>query len=194
MENLAQLLETPKSRPSFQGNNGADEPMGNQQRKTVGLDFLAGLIVGEGSFVLSAHKIRGDRLRVKAQFYLQMNDEATMELVAAAFRTHGVPIWFGIDEKRGRIVIQVAGLKRMQRLLDLLLPHLTGQKQRAAETVAEFVVSRLGSHPHDRYSDRELALVQRLRSINGIGGKHVNRLTPETIARFRANRYKRNAA
>lgn len=186
------MLEPPKSRPGFQGDSGTDETMGNQQRKTVGLDFAAGIITGEGSFVLSAHRVRKNRLRVKPQFYMQMNDAVTVQLVAAALGEHGVPIWLGYSERRGCMILQVAGLKRMQKLVLLLLPYLTGQKYEAANLVGEYIASRQEKPPQAPYSEREIGLVHKLRSVNGVGGKHVNRLSPETIIDSQSNRYKRN--
>lgn len=154
--------------------------MGDQQERTVGLDFIAGLAVGEGSFILGAHRVakRRGSLKITPAFYMQMNDRETMEIVGETLKQHGLAFWGPAwDEKRGRSVLQINGAKRLSRFLEVFLPLLTGTKARSATIVNEFIESRL-SQPHRQtpYTEHELSLVKKLRATNGIAGKHPNRL------------------
>ena len=156
--------------------------MENQQKRSVlSLEFLAGLIVGEGSFslLLVRHHDRRDEknyLAIKPTFKIKMTDIETMEQVAATFEHHGLAYYRYDVEGSGNIkpsmVVSATGLKRVSRITDVLLPHLVGDKQRAARLVADFCAKRLESkRAWEGYDEEDLATIEQLRGINGIAGK-----------------------
>ena len=150
--------------------------MDNQQGRTVGPDFIAGLVVGEGSFLLAAHKIRGDKLRIKPQFYMQMNDGETMEIVHRSLKQAGIGAHLHHRPDRGCWTLQVAGFQRMKSLISYLGPHLTGQKKKAADLVFVFIKRRLDLPPSSPYTDEDREFVRQLRAINGNRRGHKNPL------------------
>lgn len=141
--------------------------MVNQQGRTVGRDFIAGLVVGEGSFILAVHKQRGDKLRIKPQFYLQMNDGETVQAVYESLREKGIGAHLHHRPNRGCWTLQVAGFGRMWKLITFLMPALTGTKRQAAELVGAFIASRQEKSTGAAYSEAEKELVRKLRATNG---------------------------
>jgi len=141
--------------------------MDNQQGRTVGPDFIAGLVVGEGSFLLAAHKVRGGKLRIKPQFYMQMNDGETMQIVYRSLKEAGIGAHLHHRPNRGCWTLQVAGFQRMRSLINYLGPWLTGQKKKAADVVYLYIKGRLDLPPSAPYTDEDVEFVKELRAING---------------------------
>lgn len=141
--------------------------MDNQQGRTVGIDFLAGLIVGEGSFILGVHKLRGDKIRIKPAFSMQMNDGETMQLAYESMKQLGIGAHLHHRPERGCWTLQVAGFERMKTLILALLPSLTGTKWKAAKICLRFIYSRQEKSPQAPYSAAEYELVRQLRATNG---------------------------
>lgn len=165
------MLETPRIRhysPS-PGRLGSDNVRGagnQQERPVLTLEFLAGLIVGEGSYHLAivVQRKKG-YIEVRPQFSMRMNDLVTMERVIESFNHYGLDLYAtpGLYQKCQQVVCY--GQKRMRPHLDVLLPLLTGKKLQAASIIDEFLILR--SDNHKGYDERDIALIERLREING---------------------------
>jgi len=106
-----------------------------------------------------------------------MDDIETMELLIRAFDAWGLA--YNIDsltpsEARRRTArglrVSVGGVKRVQRLIECLLPHLTGTKKQAAEAVLAFITLRLSKPQNSPYTDDEFRLIEKVQAINGRSG------------------------
>jgi hypothetical protein len=151
--------------------------MVNQQGRTVSLDFIAGLVVGEGSFCLAVNNLKHGKVNIKPGFVMQMNDGETMEIVYHSLREHGVGAYFHHRPNRGCWTVQVHGIKRVESLTKALMPWLTGTKKRSAELVLEFCQSRHETPRNYPYTDEQIDIVRRLREVNGIPNRKKNPLT-----------------
>ena len=155
---------------------------------TLSLDYIAGLIAGEGTFVLAVQRIaaRKGKARVVPMFAIFMTDEETIMQVADALREHGLPVYYQERLKAGskgnprkHVGIHIGGIKRVKRYCDTFAPLLTGQKRQAALLVQEFCDSRLatprdGTTGRPAYTQRQFAIIEELRSVNGIGNGRKN--------------------
>lgn len=150
--------------------------MDNQQERPVSLDFLAGLITGEGSFCLAVQRIakRKGELRITPIFCLFMSDRDTIFASAAALRAYDLPVYIQERPKAGagQVGIHASGMKRVKRYCETFIPLMSGQKLRAATLVLEFIDSRMSVPPGGRgaakpYTQRELDIVRELRQVNG---------------------------
>ena len=140
---------------------------------TLSLEFIAGLITGEGSFCIAVNRRRHDKTRIYPIFSMFMSDRVTIELVAESLKAHGLPVYVMERPKaaRDQVGIHINGMKRSRRYCETFIPYLTGQKKRAAELVLEFINDR----ENDRavqgrtvpYSERQKEIVTELRSVNG---------------------------
>lgn len=144
--------------------------MDNQQERLVSTDFVAGLITGEGTFTLGVFR-KGKNVRITPLFSMQMNDGDTMRDAAAALQNAGLPCHIYHRSQRGCWTMQAGGHKRLRRYLDVFLPLLRGKKLEAALIVDEFIRSREGGTKFDPYTDEQLALVDKIRSVNGVPGR-----------------------
>lgn len=147
-----------------------------QKRPILSLEFVAGLIVGEGSYWITiARSKKKETLEFRPGFSLRMNDLETIDLVQEAFSAYGLSLYrrgdYLYDKGRGKPTAQimVTGLQRMKTHLDVFLPLLTGTKKEAAEVVSAFVDKRLaeGGTWATRYDDEDISYIERLRAING---------------------------
>lgn len=153
--------------------------MADQQGKTLGLEYVAGLYCGEGTFCLGVHRIkeRKGSIRIIPIVDIFMNDEETIMCMAEILKREGLPVYIQRREKatclKTHVGVHAAGIKRSLRYCDALIPYLTGTKKKSAVLMKEFCESRLatprtglprGSKP---YSDRELKIVRELRDTNG---------------------------
>lgn len=154
----------------------------NQQERPVGLEYVAGLITGEGCFYLAVQRIKGRGadpranrsrgFRITPGFRLFMQDKETIEVIAATCKNHGLPVYIyeRINKNgtgRSEYGIHATGLKRAHRYTQAFIPLLTGQKKRAAVVLQRFIESRLAGSLKDGYTDEQVALVEELRSVNG---------------------------
>lgn len=145
--------------------------LGNQPERTVGLDFIAGLVTGEGCFCLAVQRVKARKgsLRITPMFDMFMSDTETIEIVASSLEQYGLPVYRADRPKagRGQTGIHASGILRVKRYCETLLPYLTGQKHQAATLVLRFIESRLAKPKQSPYSDDELAIVRDLRLVNG---------------------------
>lgn len=145
-----------------------DNPLGadnQQERSILSLDFIAGLITGEGSYFIGARRQR-DYISLYPGFSMRMNDVDTIERVIESFKAHELPIYRNPAVYHRCVSVSVIGHAQMRRHLEAMLPLLSGNKQRAAQIVSDFLDRRL-AHPNKRYTSEDIDLVEQLREING---------------------------
>lgn len=140
----------------------------------MSLDFIGGLVTGEGCFALGiSNGWRGVK-RITPIFQLKMNDHETMMWLERSLRHYGLGVYF-IEGKQANGTkwyrVRASGNKQLKLYTDLLVPHLSGSKRDAAETVQCFVNLRLADERPDKkgrsYSRSEINLVRVLREVNG---------------------------
>jgi len=147
----------------------------------LSLEFMAGLITGEGCFSLAVRKKREDSLQILPIFQLFMNDRVTVKALAASLAWHGLPVNEAVHKKRG-IGVWSRGCTRVKTYTETFAPLLTGQKRQAALVVDEFIASRRRHRASNaRYTDDEIHLVERIRAINGNRRGFKNPLTYSRI-------------
>jgi hypothetical protein len=151
----------------------------NQQERpqVLSAQFVGGLITGEGWFGLTMQTT--PKLKVKLgytitpRFAMQMNDFETMSLFIATLDAwecgHYIPrlVKRPTKAQRDGLRVEIVGMKRVKKFVDIVLPHLTGQKREAAEIVQSYVDLRLSRPQAAPYGEREFDLVNRLRYVNG---------------------------
>lgn len=106
-------------------------------------------------------------MEIRPIFSLRMNDLETLDLVVEAFRHHGLSIYRNPNLYARCGTVSTTGVKRIRAHLDFFLPLLTGKKLVAAKVVDEFVNRRLTNAFWKRYTEDDVALIERLREING---------------------------
>lgn len=146
---------------------------------TYSVEWLAGLITGEGCFTLSVNQLkqsRGEWLRIIPVFALTMTDLEVMQDVAESFRAYDLPVYMQDRtaqntrrERRPTLALQVNGIKRVHRVAGFFVPHLGGNKKLAAETVRDYCEHRLTRHSRG-IDDRDISFIERIREINGTNG------------------------
>ena len=159
--------------------------MDNQQERLVSNDFIAGLMAGEGTFTLGVFR-KGKKTRITPLFSMQMNDGETMRIVHASLLQQGLPSNMYHRPNRGCWTLQAAGFKRVLRYLETFQPLLTGTKQEAADIVGAFIASRAQVSKYEAYSEYELGLVEKIRTVNGVPGR--KRTTLEGVREEQAAR------
>jgi len=138
----------------------------------LSVEFLAGLIVGEGSYALAI--VRAERgPHIRPQFSMRMNDLETIDLVEQSFVAYGQTIYRTPGLYQRCRQLSTGGIGRMRVHLDFFLPHLTGKKLEAAAVVSEFCDRRiaLGKTPYD---EADLTFIERLREINGPSARRLD--------------------
>jgi hypothetical protein len=142
------------------------------------MDWLAGLIVGEGCFTIGAYRLKQSKsgwIRLSPIFSLTMSDWDTMEQIADSLRYHGFKIHVGTQQaqsKRGRLPmmrIQSTGIGSVGKIAGDFAPLLSGHKQQAAEIVARFCERRRNRHKRGIDED-DIRDVQAIRAVNGNNG------------------------
>ncbi len=150
-----------------------DNPIGagnQQERSFVSPEFLAGLIVGEGSYCIAIARSKKGYIALNPMFSLRMNDIATVDKACEAFSHYGLGVYRNPAVYHRCASISVTGSKRLRPHLDFFLPLLTGKKLEAALIVSEFVDRRLGPKRNLSYTEEDVGLVERLRAVNGPSG------------------------
>lgn len=153
------------------------------------LDYIAGLVEGEGCFCLGVQRIkhRKGALRVKPIFVMYMTDKDLIEKVADTLRENGLSVYIQFRAKatsQGQWGIEANGISRAKAYCETFIPLLHGNKRRAAELVLEFcrlreAASRTGNQRgYKPYSERELDIVRDLRMVNGNRNGRKNPLPP----------------
>jgi hypothetical protein len=131
-----------------------------QERPSVSLEFLAGLIVGEGSYGLNVHRPKRGLWEFKPCFSLRMNDVETIDLVCQSFKAHGLALYRAPGVYHECHTVRVDGLLRVRAHLDVFLPLLTGKKYQAAKLVSDFIDRRLALPPKTKYTDEDVDFIE----------------------------------
>lgn len=148
-----------------------DNPSGagnQQERSFLSPDFLAGLIVGEGSYYIGMARSRG-HIYLAPGFSIRMNDVEAIDRMGESLAHFGQPFYRNPAVYHRCHTISVTGAPKMRQHLDFFLPLLAGNKLRAAEVVSEFVDRRIEQKSRE-YTEEDVVLVERLRAINGPSG------------------------
>lgn len=140
--------------------------MGNQQERTLGLPFVAGLIVGEGCFQLTVNRIRGT-FRILPRLRVVMDDHRSLRIAESILKEHGLSPYMYERQKGKSLCLEFSSYGKLAKVLEQILPLLTGTKRDAAEVVKRFVDSRYSLPRASQYTDAELAMVEEIRAING---------------------------
>jgi len=149
------------------------------------LEYIAGLITGEGCFCLAVMRVasRRGKVRIVPTFGMFMTDEETIREVAETLKEHGLPVYYQERRKAARgklhVGVHASGIKRVKRYCDTFVPLLTGEKKRAALLVQEFCDSRLatprgGTRGNPPYTERQIQLVEEVRAVNSSGNGRKN--------------------
>lgn len=139
--------------------------------------YAAGLMAGEGYFGVSI--VKSPRLKLKhgwklsPRFSIYMNDVETVEWMASLFKELDLACY--VTKTANGKKLEGQGCKRVRAILAEFLPFLTGTKRQAAQLVSEFIELRLSVPQNSAYGQREIEIVNELRSVNG-GSKPVKRL------------------
>jgi len=140
--------------------------MDNPQGKALSLDYLAGLVEGEGCFTLQVQEKRGPKVVVIPRFQIAMTDLLLIEDVSATLKHLGIGHHVGNYQPKGPRKpvkhIAITGLKRLKAFTDILAPHLQGEKKMDAEILQALVTSRLAQSDRADYTEREVELVNAL--------------------------------
>ena len=162
------MLEHPKSQVPLpmEQRTGLD----NQQESLACLEFAAGLVVGEGSFCFNIVRNNGRGL-INPVFQLFMTDKETIDFFVYIMKKHDLPIYYYTRPAKGnsreQYGVRCHGVKRVKRVCETLLPHLTGEKKAAASVTLSFCDHRLSLHEKAGYGPLDVEYVARLRMING---------------------------
>jgi hypothetical protein len=144
--------------------------MANQQERLVSLDFVGGVVVGEGCFSFTVVPNRGRGL-LNPTFVVFMTDRDTIEAVYATLKHHGLPGYFENRPAKGsnreQYGIRVNGIKAVKKFCDGIVPHLTGEKLAACENMLAFCNRRYDMPRGAGFNWEDVEFVRRSREING---------------------------
>jgi hypothetical protein len=145
---------------------GLDNPQGSS---VLSPEFLAGLIVGEGSYGINIARVKGPfPFELRPFFSLRMNDIDTFEAFCEAFTFYGLAHYRSPYRYKKCAQMFVSGFRRMDKHLDFFLPMLTGKKLQAAQIVDAFTKKRLYEKTVPApYDSEDIESIEMLRSING---------------------------
>lgn len=146
--------------------------MDDTRRQSAGnshLDWLAGIIDGEGSLLL-AKRSGKNWVMYKPTITIANTHKPTIEKAAEILKNHGIGVWICTNrDKRGNYPAQyslfVCGLKRMLPILDLLESRLF-TKKRQAELLRQFTEHRLGIAKKVPYGETEKRIYEDLKRCN----------------------------
>jgi hypothetical protein len=171
------MLETPlyplvhfESMSECENPRGADN---QQERSILNPEYLAGLIVGEGSYFIGIRRQNKksdgyETITMYPGFSLRMNDVDTIDLMEASFGALGIPVYRSPAVYKRCHSLNIQGIALMRAHLDVFLPLLVGNKRRAAQIVSDFTDRRLDPELRNRrYDEDDLVLLEQLREVNG---------------------------
>lgn len=153
---------------------------------TYSLEWLGGLIVGEGCFFMS---LRTNRQRAGSKkwvhltpgFSITMTDLVVMERIAEALEEYGFKFHVHNSDSISRAghrpakTIQMHGQVRTLAFTEVILPYLDGQKKEAAQAVLDFCKHRLSvpgrrGHGSGGLDDVDVDCFLRCRAANARNG------------------------
>lgn len=163
------MLETPKASSPTYWNSEEDVPMDNQQERSLSIEWAAGLIQGEGHFGFLVWQRRKDSMVFFPVFQISMKDEWAIRKLSDVLLKHDIPVTIPRApslQRAGMYRIAIRGHGRLTRLLDVVMPHLGGDKKTSARFVQDWLISRTGKPKASPYSREEVDLVAASRAFN----------------------------
>lgn len=146
--------------------------MDNQQeRSRLELAWLGGIIDGEGSLTLRKHRKRKENYIIKPVIVINNTNKIIIDNIIRIYKKNDIAHWTTLVEYNNKKwknywSISIEGLRRIDRAIKILGPWLVGKK-RHAEILKKFCTSRLNKlGKHVRYSEKELKLVEEIKSLN----------------------------
>jgi len=158
-----------------QSNVRTDNP---QERLHYDLAWLAGLIDGEGSFNLNKRFTKKSKSFVP-RIYICNTNPIIIEECENILKDAGIAYYISKRDPiktahSARFDLIIAGFKRCNNALNILLPHLRGKKP-VAEVMAEFIKVRMEKYKkhHTRgkshYTEKELSMHRQMQILNATG-------------------------
>lgn len=163
------MLETHKADPSLLGNNGADKKIDNQQeRQSIDLSWVAGIIEGEAYVGLSKHTV--GYLQYVPRVQIINTDDLMLDNVGKILTKYGLSYYkkrHFVDKRVKRKPchdLVICGIKRVVKTLELLIPYMKTKKKKNAELVYKFCLERLNKPNKFReYTEKEHNIYKELR-------------------------------
>jgi hypothetical protein len=157
--------------------------MDNQQVTVFELGWLVGFLEGEGSFILQKQAYKKQVPTFRPQVFASSTDFELAERMGRILDSMNVGKLFqrrrlGNRGYKDQLCINVFGIKRCKKLLDLIIPYMTDSRRKvAASTLLEFCNLRL-SKPHQApYEEGEFALRENLCLLNRSKSQNLRDLT-----------------
>lgn len=154
--------------------------MDNPQKRPA-VEWLAGFVDGEGSFILQVSKERRWKngtygIRLRPRITIPNMHKPTMDFIAGLLEEWSIGNQFTVVSRKAQnpkhsqgYVISVNGHKRSLKLLKLLLPYLVTRWEQA-KLLEEFIEWRL-TLPKDAWTgghaEKAKEYIDRLRTLNG---------------------------
>ena len=145
----------------------------NQQERLLNLSWLAGMWEGEGNISL----VKASKGRIMPRATIINTDFVLIETCGQILKENNVGHYFQTringcannpKHKTAKVLV-VAGMKRVQTLLNTLRPFLRGHKREVAKLVIEYIDQRLTVGKYTPYSSIDLAFVEKVRTLNKKG-------------------------
>lgn len=149
--------------------------MDNQQLSSEAkLGWLAGIIDGEGCIQLAKQKYR-DKIHYRPQLVIGNTSKEIIEAIVSIAQEHNLPVYLmnrmyaAKNSTSTTAVVQIMGLRRVQKWLSLIKPYLFG-KRRQASIVLRYIDHRL-SQPYpfpnaDTFGEIDIAFRSELDTEN----------------------------
>lgn len=135
----------------------------NQQERS--LEYVAGVVDGEGSFSIMAGRQGNNSFYVLPVIQLSMLHHETVLEVAQILKNHGVGCYLHDNQKRGCLSLAIKGYKRCKNFLSTVGPYLLTKREQAL-IMDEFVESRLSRMKGSAPTPREVTLIEKIRASN----------------------------
>lgn len=179
------MLETPlKAAPTDKVI--AEGTRGQSAGNVNDISWLCGFIDGEGCFTLRRRVPwrKQNHLTFQPELAICNTHIPTLDAIASILNTHGLGCYIGGENptnkkrhpnwKPSRRLV-VAGHKRLQKLMPLLLPHLRTKKEQA-KIISDFIEFRSHKNTRDVYGVEELQFVEKLKVLNRRGSSETTRV------------------
>jgi len=169
------MLEYPKTQGATNAKIPVDETiveMGNQQVTQIEIGWLAGMIDGEGYLGFQVYKTRNNHRSITVELSISNTDEQMILRLQNILQRIGVNPYinnstYKLKHKPTHKNVWKVVLHRMNKVLkvlEIVNPYLTGQKQERGKLVLEYCQSRLvsyipGSH-HNIMTKRESQIIE----------------------------------
>ena len=160
------------------------EGLGNQAGKVTDICWLAGIVDGDGC--IGVHKQQfGKNTTYVPSFGLSTTCKKTYLFLDNLFKELEIGhhwTYRVVQNKnwRDRWVLQVRGMKRVSKLLEMIFPYLV-TKREEAELIRKFIGLRLLKNKKGAYSQGEMELIERTKEIKKERNGNLSVKSSETI-------------